>query len=705
MFHLDGVVYFFLKMVWFEAIGLDVPYKAMNSAADFAAWLEKDKTRAKKEGIDHPFLKKDNQDKIQDDQVSLPTESSSQTEDDLRKGAKDSQKDSKKPPSTETVKVEKEKEKGSDSQKPVDEQAKSNTPSMVKSDGKSGDDEKNLKISKKQSGDPDEMQSVKGSKGVINKTYRVGRKLGAGAFGDIYSGVNMHTNVKVAIKMERQNCASPQVLFEAGLYSEIGSVRGIPKVHWAGPQGDYTTMILDVLGPSLDDLFHYCKRRFSLKTLLMLSDQMFAVIEYLHQKCYIHRDIKPSNFLMGLNKDREQMYIIDFGLAKRYYDAEEDVHNPMKEGKGLVGTAKFASVNSHMGIELSRRDDLEAIGYVLVYFLRGSLPWQGLGVRNTKQQMHMEIMKKKLSTSVEDLCRVAPREFVTYFEYIRLLTFEEKPDYGYVRDLFKTVWTRYNFELDFAFDWTQRASDRAKEKKDSVSPRVESSTKGSKGDGSAVSSKPKRKGSIIAASQKEKTSKAPDKGDSRTSEISTFDAKDRAPEKVLPQKMAPRRKLFMAREHFLHNSFPVGTLVRQRRTRKKGVVVSEFMGTAVIKFKDKEEIQPKDEFEETQNIEETVMPSELEQPQDIVSNTPAPQENSIPQHEPAESEVKKVEEQKVKKKKLIKVKVKAKPRNKSLWKHFFCKPCIGGGAENLQGLSNPDYEEHYSANIALEVVS
>mmetsp|Transcript_27303 Transcript_27303/g.20438 ORF Transcript_27303/g.20438 Transcript_27303/m.20438 type:complete len:135 (+) Transcript_27303:419-823(+) len=134
-------------------------------------------------------------------------------------------------------------------------------------------------------------------------------------------------------------------------------------------------MVIDLLGPSLEDLFKFCGGRFSLKTVLMIAHQILGTIARLHAKNFVHRDIKPENFLMGLGRKSHIVHLIDFGLAKRYRDGKTHQHIPYKENKNLTGTARYASVNAHLGIEQSRRDDLESIGYILVYFANGSLPW------------------------------------------------------------------------------------------------------------------------------------------------------------------------------------------------------------------------------------------------------------------------------------------------------------------------------------------
>jgi len=191
-------------------------------------------------------------------------------------------------------------------------------------------------------------------------------------------------------------------------------------------------MVMDLLGPSLEDLFNLCNRKFSVKTVLMLADQMIARIELLHSKSFVHRDIKPDNFLIGVGKRRNQIYMIDFGLAKMYRDLKTHQHIPYKGNKLLTGTARYASVNTHLGIEQGRRDDLESLGYVLMYFLRGSLPWQGLHATDKKHKYDL-ISEKKMSTPVETLCQSFPQEFVLYLNYTRSLRFDDKPDYAYLR--------------------------------------------------------------------------------------------------------------------------------------------------------------------------------------------------------------------------------------------------------------------------------
>lgn len=287
----------------------------------------------------------------------------------------------------------------------------------------------------------------------VGNKFRLGRKIGSGSFGEIYLGTNIQTNEEVAIKLENIKTKHPQLLYESKLYKILQGGTGIPNVRWFGVEGDYNVLVMDLLGPSLEDLFNFCSRKLSLKTVLMLADQMINRVEFVHSKSFLHRDIKPDNFLMGLGRRANQVYVIDFGLAKKYRDSSTHQHIPYRENKNLTGTARYASMNTHLGIEQSRRDDLESLGYVLMYFLRGSLPWQGLKA-GTKKQKYEKISEKKVSTSIETLCRGYPTEFASYFHYCRSLRFDDKPEYAYLKRIFRDLFIREGFQFDYVFDWT-----------------------------------------------------------------------------------------------------------------------------------------------------------------------------------------------------------------------------------------------------------
>ncbi|KAM7462523.1 hypothetical protein LguiA_030644 [Lonicera macranthoides] len=288
---------------------------------------------------------------------------------------------------------------------------------------------------------------------VIGGKFKLGRKIGSGSFGELYLGINVQTGEEVAVKLESAKTKHPQLHYESKLYMLLQGGTGIPHLKWFGVEGEYNAMVIDLLGPSLEDLFNYCNRKLTLKTVLMLADQLINRVEYMHSRGFLHRDIKPDNFLMGLGRKANQVYVIDYGLAKKYRDLQTHKHIPYRENKNLTGTARYASVNTHLGVEQSRRDDLESLGYVLMYFLRGSLPWQGLKA-GTKKQKYDKISEKKMLTPIEVLCKSYPSEFISYFHYCRSLRFDDKPDYSYLKRLFRDLFIREGYQFDYVFDWT-----------------------------------------------------------------------------------------------------------------------------------------------------------------------------------------------------------------------------------------------------------
>ncbi|KAF8743644.1 hypothetical protein AX14_001700 [Amanita brunnescens Koide BX004] len=196
-----------------------------------------------------------------------------------------------------------------------------------------------------------------------------------------------------------------------------------------------------------------CGRKFSVKTVCMAARQMITRVQTIHEKNLIYRDIKPDNFLIGRpgTKASNVIHVVDFGMAKQYRDPRTGQHIPYRERKSLSGTARYMSINTHLGREQSRRDDLEALGHVFMYFLRGSLPWQGLKAATNKQK-YEKIGEKKQSTPIKELCDGYP-EFGIYLNYVRKLGFEEAPDYDFLRELFGKV-IKNNGDLeDGIYDW------------------------------------------------------------------------------------------------------------------------------------------------------------------------------------------------------------------------------------------------------------
>ena len=302
----------------------------------------------------------------------------------------------------------------------------------------------------------------------IGDSYKLDarKKLGSGAFGDIYLGVNVKLNEEVAIKLEPTHTKHPQLFYESKLYMALQGGIGIPKLYWCGSQGNYNILIMDLLGHSLEDLFNYCKRKYTLLTTLMLVDQMLSRLEFIHSRNFIHRDVKPDNFLMGRGSKKHQVYAIDFGLAKRYRDPRSGLHIPYKDGKSLTGTARYASINTHLGIEQARRDDIEALGYILVYFMKGNLPWQGLKARNVKEK-YEKIKEKKMKTSLDTLCQGLPDEFKIFIQYARDLKFEDRPDYSYLKNIIREICEKNQLSFNYnKYDWIIKKEQAYEEKKE-----------------------------------------------------------------------------------------------------------------------------------------------------------------------------------------------------------------------------------------------
>ena len=275
--------------------------------------------------------------------------------------------------------------------------------------------------------------------------------IGRGSFGQIYISYNLRENLPVSVKKEdKKPGKTPQLKTESKIYQSLlniqaddisgakplgqDEVTGVPKFYGVGELPDCYYMIIDFLGPNLIELFNYCGcKKFTISSVCLIALQALNRIENLHKHHYLHRDIKPENFLIGIHEKSNVIYLIDFGLSKRYKNAKTHQHIPYREGRALTGTARYVSINTHLGIEQSRRDDLESIGYMLIFFLKGVLPWQGLKNGNEK---YTRIMEKKLQIPTEILCYGLPDEFTYYLNYTKNLRFEDRPDYDYLRGLF-----------------------------------------------------------------------------------------------------------------------------------------------------------------------------------------------------------------------------------------------------------------------------
>ena len=313
--------------------------------------------------------------------------------------------------------------------------------------------------------------------------------VGCGAFGEIHLAYDVNMKALRAIKFEMANHKNPQLKHEYSVLEQLNkhdssnnasqpqniggdNFTGVPKVYYFDRlEHKYNFMVMEFLGPSLGDLFQLKERNFGMETVLMLAIQILTRIEYIHEKGFLHRDIKPENFVIGLNEKSNLVYLIDYGLSKRYKDKNSGQHIPYRENKQLVGTVRYASINAHLGIEQSRRDDLEGIGYVLVYFYLGRLPWQNKTDKG--KPLTQKITEKKLTTPPELLCKKMPREFSDYFHYCKNLKFEDRPDYNSLKCMFAELLSsrmKINNIKELVYDWFDEENTyRERKKKEMIS--------------------------------------------------------------------------------------------------------------------------------------------------------------------------------------------------------------------------------------------
>ena len=287
---------------------------------------------------------------------------------------------------------------------------------------------------------------------LIFSKYLIRKKIGKGSFGVVYQGLNTSTNEKIAIKVEKREKNQQGTLENEAMRLVYLQGEGIPKVYCYGNNQSHNLLVEELLGKSLEDIFNSYGKPFSLKTVCVLGIEMIKRIQFIHQKFYIHRDIKPDNFMTGRGENEKNIYIIDFGLAKKYYSVSKAQHIKFCTGKHLIGTARYCARNAHRGYEQGRRDDIESIGYVLMYFLLGVLPWQGLKIKKNEDQFE-KIAEKKYNTPFEELTDGQPEEFLMYFKYIDNLKFEDQPNYVYLIGLFQTMIDKYCRECFYDFDW------------------------------------------------------------------------------------------------------------------------------------------------------------------------------------------------------------------------------------------------------------
>jgi len=294
---------------------------------------------------------------------------------------------------------------------------------------------------------------------ILHEKYQITRRIGAGSFGAIYEVQDIENGKILAVKLEKSNNPSPQLQFEHKVYALLDAATGIPRVYDFWTEDKWRGMIMDRLGNSLGYYFRKCGKILSMKTTLMVAIQMLSRLEYLHQRSFIHRDIKPDNFVFGVGSNSDLLYLIDLGLSKKYRDLKTHQHINYSEDRGLAGTARYVSINVHLGVEQSCRDDLESVGYVLISLVRGKLPWQGMEACSKGEKYEL-ISQSKMDTPLETLCEGLPAEFLQYMQRVRALRFDEKPAYQTLRGYFINLMTKMNYAYDFQYDWVVSRAQR-----------------------------------------------------------------------------------------------------------------------------------------------------------------------------------------------------------------------------------------------------
>ena len=286
---------------------------------------------------------------------------------------------------------------------------------------------------------------------LIFSKYKLIKKLGEGSFGKVYKAE--YNSKYYAIKFEIREGGQDLLKNEATIMSYLKGNPHIPKAYSYGFSGNYNIFVLQLLAKSLEDIFNE-RQKFSLKTGAMLAYQMIEVLKYIHSKHIIHRDIKPDNFVLGSDEFNAYLYLVDFGLAKKYRSSKTLKQNPYMKKKKLTGTARYASIHAMEEMEQSRRDDLEAVSYVIMYFIRGNLPWQGLKLKSNEDR-YQKILEKKKEISTEELCSEYPKVFYEFVKYAKGLKYSEEPKYDELKKNFVDwVVNQKKEKFDYIYDWT-----------------------------------------------------------------------------------------------------------------------------------------------------------------------------------------------------------------------------------------------------------
>ena len=289
----------------------------------------------------------------------------------------------------------------------------------------------------------------------LNETYTLllSKKLGEGAFGKIYECQNIKNKQTYAAKIEYHSAPNPQLYQESKIMTEMKGKLGFPTCYQVIYLKQELVMVTDLLGPNIQDIMDNIEgKKFTMKSTLILTEQMLKRLRDLHEKGIIHRDMKPENFVIGKGKNEKLIYMIDFGLSRHYLIEKTQQHIPMKSDRSIVGTLRYISMNCHEGLEVSRRDDLESLAYMMIHFVIGELPWMGIKAKSLGEK-YKRVYEKKQETVPDDICKILPDEMKSFLQHILNLEFEEKPNYDYLEGLIKSLKSKYGFKNDDNFEW------------------------------------------------------------------------------------------------------------------------------------------------------------------------------------------------------------------------------------------------------------
>lgn len=295
---------------------------------------------------------------------------------------------------------------------------------------------------------------------LIYGIYRLIQKIGEGAHGVIFSAINVIHEDKYALKFEKID-DHIELLKQEGLILAYLKSPGIPYVITYGVSNSWYVLVMELLGRSLENYLQNCNGKFSVKTTVMIAHQMIDRLEHIHNKHLIHRDIKPENFVFGLGENENTLYMIDFGLAEQYRSSKTHLQLPFKTEEGFTGTRTYSSIFAMLECRQSRKDDMESFGYILLYLLKGSLPWGRLEIEDEEEKWK-QTLQMKLFLNVKESFKGFPSQFEEIFNYVRGLLYIEDPNYNYIRSLLNEIANEQNFKLDYQWDWKIKTTDKEK---------------------------------------------------------------------------------------------------------------------------------------------------------------------------------------------------------------------------------------------------